>query len=332
MRALVITTIQAPTTALVAYLGREVDVEIFVVGDKKTPTTYDAPPANYLSLEAQEASVFTLSDLLPYNHYARKNLGYLAAIEVGAELIAETDDDNTPTLWSIGAIQDQVSGSILDGAPWVNVYRWFTDERIWPRGYPLELILSSFSEAVQERAGTAYCPVQQYLAAGDPDVDAIYRQTVGKSDHEFHGPPVILGRGTATPFNSQSTAWFPPAYPYMYLPSFVSFRMTDIWRSFVAQACLWAHGWHLAYHEAAVHQERNAHDLARDFQQELPGYAGNREIMKLLSGLALEAQPEAAGANLLMCYTALQAEGYVELREIPLVEAWVADLAAAVGR
>ena len=76
---------------------------------------------------------------------------------------------------------------------------------------------------------------------------------------------VWLGPETWCPFNSQSTWWFPVAYPLMYLPSRVSFRMTDIWRGFVAQRCLWELGKGIVFHAAEVVQRRNPHALLRDF-------------------------------------------------------------------
>ena len=41
-------------------------------------------------------SEFTIANLLPKNHYTRKNLGYLYAIKNGADAIIDTDDDNFP--------------------------------------------------------------------------------------------------------------------------------------------------------------------------------------------------------------------------------------------
>ena len=36
-----------------------------------------------------------LFELIPWNHFGRKNIGYLFAIEQGAEVIWDFDDDNT---------------------------------------------------------------------------------------------------------------------------------------------------------------------------------------------------------------------------------------------
>lgn len=332
-RSLVVTTINHPTNALKALAARFPDWQLVVVGDNKTPTDWSLGNSRFMSMDDQSRLPFALAGLLPENHYCRKNLGYLEAMRGGAERIAETDDDNSPTTWLIDSASTTLHDRQVSGVDWFNVYELFTSEVIWPRGYPLELL-----EVSRARAGaagdrlpevTAHCPVQQYLAEGDPDVDAIYRMTVGKTDHTFSDGTVILDKGAMVPFNSQSTLWFPPAYTYMYLPSFVSFRMTDIWRSFIAQVALWAHDSKLAYHGRGVYQERNAHNLLRDFEDEQIGYRRNSEMVQVLKALDLSPDWAEAGQNLLKCYRALHKMDIVSARELPLVEAWVHDVKTA---
>src|SRR5690348_18334068 len=94
--------------------------------------------------------------------------------------------------------------------------------------------------------------------------------------------PLILGEGSWCPFNSQNTTWKKEAFPLLYLPSFCSFRMTDIWRSFIAQRIAWTCGWNIAFHAADVIQERNEHSLLKDFEDEIAGYMHNGRICKLL--------------------------------------------------
>jgi hypothetical protein len=106
--------------------------------------------------------------------------------------------------------------------------------------------------------------------------------------------------------------------------------MTDIWRGFVAQRCLWAMGLGLVFHAPEVVQDRNEHDLMRDFTDEVPGYLGNRRIAQLLDGLELEAGEQQAGANLYRCYEALVGQGFVGASELDLVRAWLDDLEEAM--
>ena len=145
-------------------------------------------------------------------------------------------------------------------------------------------------------------------------------------------PGVILGAGAWCPFNSQNTTWFPEAFPLLYLPFHCSFRMTDIWRSFVAQRICWENGWNILFHAPTVYQDRNVHDLMRDFTDELPGYLNNARIRRELERLDLTSGAEALGANLLKSYEALVKLDLIGAAEIPLVEAWIGDLRQMVRR
>ena len=101
--------------------------------------------------------------------------------------------------------------------------------------------------------------IWQGLADLDPDVDAIYRLTSNKEVTFDKGDPIVLGKETWCPFNSQNTLFASPQFfPLLYLPAFVTFRFTDILRGYVAQPILQAAGYRLGFTEATVYQDRNA--------------------------------------------------------------------------
>jgi hypothetical protein len=302
-----------------------IDAPLLVAGDSKGPTSYDLKPAVLLSLLDQLDSGYRLAKLLPTKHYARKNVGYLAAIAQGARCIYETDDDNAPLAsWSPRLLT--VSAQPCNVQGWVNAYRYFTDERIWPRGFALEY-LKNEPALMRPSAIDIVAPIQQGLANVAPDVDAIWRLVQDRPLSFRDGPSLALAPGCWCPFNSQSTWWWPTAYPLMYLPSYCSFRMTDIWRSFVAQRCLWEIGGQLVFHAAEVEQDRNEHDLMKDFADEIPGYQRNREIVEVLQALQLNPGPQAVGENLRRCYQRLIELGVIGVDELNLIDAWLQDLA-----
>jgi hypothetical protein len=136
---------------------------------------------------------------------------------------------------------------------------------------------------------------------------------------------VHLAEGAWCPFNSQDTWWFPAAYPLMYLPSLVSFRMTDIWRSFVAQRCLWALGHGLVFHGPEMFQDRNPHNVIRDFEQEVPGYLANDRIRAALEETELQPGADRVVDNCHRCYEALVREGFMPAQEMSLLERWLCD-------
>jgi hypothetical protein len=325
----VITTIAEPTESvrkLSCHLGPSGSL-LVAVGDKKGPSKFDLEGSVFLSLDKQLTLPYKLARLLPTAHYARKNLGYLWAFSQGAPCIYETDDDNAPNeKWGLRQLAARAKS--IQCADWVNVYRFFSDDKmIWPRGLPLSRIYACNDGidmvAAPEIAMDA--PVQQGLADLSPDVDAVWRLVCDRPFFFRQGPNVYLQPGAWCPFNSQNTWWWPEAYVFMYLPSYCSFRMTDIWRSFIAQRCLWAIGKGVLFFAADVVQERNFHNLQKDFEAEIPGYNGNDRMIDILNRLTLEPGVEYAVHNLLACYQALIEAQIFPEKEFELVEAWAAD-------
>jgi hypothetical protein len=322
-KTIVITTINPPTEAVRKIASTCQDWNFLVIGDRKTPADWAWPGVTFVSAAEQIAGGGEFAAACPFNHYARKNAGYLWAIAQGAEMIAETDDDNIPYDSFLQNVDRQVRGRQVLKSGWENVYTHFTDDKIWPRGFPLELITESLKgKSALGESAEFDCPVQQYLADGDPDVDAVYRLTI-EAQTTFGANTVVLSKGTYCPFNSQNTIFWPEAYPLLYLPAYVSFRMTDIWRSFIAEVCLYAMGKSVAFREATVLQERNQHSLIRDFADEVPGYLNNMKIVEILTGLGLPGEAEKTGENLWKCYDALVRAGIVPEKEMGLVELWL---------
>ena len=327
----VITTIQPPTPSLRALHARlPQDMDLVVVGDKKGPPAFDLPNTTFLSLDDQLNSPFTLARLLPTGHYARKNLGYLAALQSNPIAIFDTDDDNAPNArWAPKDGRIQAHTLRHDG--WVNVYRCFSRDNIWPRGLPLRHARDAGPYHLDPLA-PVNAPIQQLLCDNAPDVDAAWRLTVGNEPFTFDesaSASIHLAPGAWCPFNSQATWWFADAFPLMYLPSTCTFRMTDIWRSLIAQRCLWELGQGVTFHPPEVIQQRNPHDLQKDFEDEVPGYLKNESIAQTLATLPLRPGKEAIIENLTTCYTALIAQNIFKPEEAPLLRAWLHNLSPA---
>lgn len=222
---------------------------------------------------------------------------------------------------------------------WVNAYRYFAkapggvgaEPPIWPRGLALDWIFKAAPALSEFPARDAICPIQQGLADDNPDVDAIYRLCRALPFTFERGESVALGQGAWCPFNSQNTTWFPQAFALLYLPALCSFRMTDIWRSFVAQRVCWANSWSVLFHRATVRQERNDHNLMRDFEDEISGYTKNDKIASTLAAIDLPAGEQHVGSNLRRCYEVLISKGFLPQDEIVLVDAWLHDLGKVSG-
>ena len=236
---IVITTINRPTRAILEYseIAARMGWRLLIVGDVKTPDAFKNTDCIFLSVKAQKQFCAKFADLVPINHYCRKNIGYLYAIKHGAQYIFDTDDDNIPLQTFAESLISTKGAKCVSHDGFVNVYKYFSNESVWPRGLPLRSIRQR--GAVVGEMHAQHFPVQQFLADKDPDVDAIYRLTIDR-EIQFHrnGQAVYLVPGTWSPFNSQATLFHRRYFRALYLPCFVPFRMTDIWRSFVAQKIL----------------------------------------------------------------------------------------------
>ena len=162
------------------------------------------------------------------------------------------------------------------------------------------------------------------MADGDPDVDAIYR-LIYKDELLFEKKsPVILEKGSWCSFNSQNTLFLKSFFPALYLPCHVSFRMTDIWRSFVAQAVLWSEGKKLCFGPATVKQIRNQHDLMHDFKDEIDGYLGNKEICSILEKEAEKWTLSSTIADKIQsAWQTLYQHKFIEERELTILSHWM---------
>lgn len=320
-KTIVITTINDLTKAVAKFREVAPEWNILLIGDKKSvPIKSSDELVRFISVEEQNELPLKLKEFLPFNHYVRKNLGYLYALMNGAVSIYDTDDDNIPyDDWAFPDFNN--SARLVKNAKYVNAYSFFTEEHIWPRGFPLnEIAKSPQYDESNERVEVG---VWQGLADLDPDVDAIFRLVMPAEITFNKSPPIVLDKSVYCPFNSQNTLWHRDMLPYAYLPATVTFRFTDILRGYVAQRCLWEHGKHLGFTAASVYQERNDHDLMKDFESEIPCYTQITNLVSCLDSLSLTNDPS---DNLVKVYSELTNLGIVSKDELPMIKAWVADI------
>lgn len=324
---LVITSIAAPNQALKELAAGSIEkgFKFIVIGDEASPPGFNIEGCDFYSINRQ-LEISTFADVCPARHYARKNIGYLLAMTGGASVIVETDDDNLPypEFWSNRQIQQNVS--LCENSGWVNIYSYFSDSNIWPRGFPLEYLKEKPADYDPLKQVTINCPIQQNLADDNPDVDAVYRLLFDLPEKFRKDRQVALGKGSFCPFNSQNTTWFPQAYKLMYLPAYCSFRMTDIWRSFIAQRIAQENNWPVLFGPPTMYQIRNEHNLLKDFADEVPGYLNNDQICTELQQLKLKQGQENIDNNLRTCYDKLVDMTLVGKEELKLLEVWLKEI------
>ena len=309
----VLTTINFPTETVKKL--SEV-MSIIVVPDEKTPKDWE-----YKNAECLDRCLCNGLEL-PRNHYSRKNIGYLEAIKNKASVIYDVDDDSTPNV-NFQFRQQHCNAFEIHKPGWCNIYTFFTNDKVWPRGLPLQEVNHRKAYMLPD-ATVVNSPIQQGLVDDDPDVDAIWRLTNNTQIKFKIRRSVYLSPGVWCPFNSQSTHWFPEAYPLMYLPVNAPFRMCDIWRSFVAQRCLWEKGMGVTFHSPAeVYQDRNPHNLMHDFQDEMLGYLYNDKIVQKLTDLKLGSD---IFENMFLCYKEFIKMTLLPESELITLSQWIKEV------
>jgi len=374
----VITTI-FPPTVLVRQLVAMKNWCTVVVGDKKAPSHVDylhgLPSANasghfvYLTAEDQDRLGYSILGKLRWNHFGRKNVGFLYAMVHGAEVIYDTDDDNELldttglTDWEAVLRPVVVPGAVEKSFPlfrtchtYMNPYPMFrsrqqdtlTPQFLWPRGFPLDFMrdcgtMKEVTSASAMNVPTSSIGVLQSLANHDPDVDAIYRlrHYLPVDFPRSHGPAdwakatTVVPPQTMTPFNAQATLWTRKAFWGLLLPITVHGRVSDIWRSYIVQRLMWDVGLRIAFAEPWVQQIRNAHTYLADFQSEMPLYLTASGLVRFL--IAWRPGRAISGGEALLAaaeelFIALYEVGVIELQDVELQQAWLSDLVAAGWR
>jgi hypothetical protein len=321
-KSIIITSIYPPTKAVKEF-SELLDFKTIVVGDKKSPLEYKLPTVTFLSIETQSQLGYALNEKLPYNHYCRKNIGYIFAIREGVDIIIDTDDDNNPLMdWSFPDFNGEFD-RLRSGLGFINIYNLFTDQNIWPRGLPLTKIKTEFiTDKLQKRICNV--GIWQGLADDDPDVDAIYRLIDNTPCFFNKRAPVVLNKGTISPFNSQNTAFKKALFPLLFLPSTVSFRFTDILRAFVAQPIMWLYNYSLGFTQATVTQVRNPHDYMKDFESEIPCFLNGERVIEIVASNINSRF--SITENLYVSYESLYNKRIVKKEELSNIEAWIKDI------
>jgi len=75
-----------------------------------------------------------------------------------------------------------------------------------------------------------------------------------------------------------------------------------------------------------VFQDRNEHDLMRDFREEIEGYVGYERFVEVLEATPIAGGVDALLDDLRVLYAALVDAGFFTCDELPILDAWIADM------
>jgi len=311
----VITTINHPNVILdiaanATTHNRLADAKVWIVGDVKTPAstadlakqaTDSGLQTIYLDIEAQHklgAEFGPFYDRLPLNNESRRNIGYLAALADGCEILLSIDDDNFPTA------SDFIGGHLQAGIGWhkpllceqkgfhnICEYLEFEPARpVYARGFPFRLRGTQNLAAEITPDSARKIGVLAGLWLQDPDIDAITWLNGAVRGTAYHGPDMIaLDQSTWTPINTQNTSVVRALVPaYLCVPMGWDVpggkiqRYGDIWGGYFLQALMQGTEYNVAFGEPIAEHRRNPHDYLDDLRGEYWGLLLTDWLLNLL--------------------------------------------------
>jgi hypothetical protein len=325
MKALTLTTIFIPR-AVEAYArsfrdhGHD-DTMIVVVGDRKSPPeTADylhdvagrlGVRVEYFDVARQEGYLQrypALARHLPWNSFARRNVGDLYAWNEGAELVVRTDDDNYPVadtdFLAAHAIvgHERLLPAVSSELGWYNCCELLEaagGRRFYPRGFPYPLRWRPAEE--ERREEQAWVGLNAGLWLGEPDVDAITRlaEPVDSLRMRAGAPPhLMLARHTRCAVNTQNTAYARALIPAAFVSPFLG-RYDDIWSGYLLLKVMERLDHRVCFGEPLVRQDRNQHNLWKDLEHEMKGNLLTPHLLDVL------ATKELVGESYAACYVEL---------------------------
>ena len=170
--------------------------------------TLDSEFKDILICDEQEKKYPKLSKTIGWNSIQRRNIGFIEAYNLGADIVATVDDDNIPyDEWGDNVIVGQTAeidfyNSDLGVCDPLSV----TDNKeVWHRGYPIDMVpyrhRVSYGGKLKRKV-----LIQADLWDGDPDIDAVCRLQF-KPMCFFDNKYFPISTNVFSPFNSQNTVF-----------------------------------------------------------------------------------------------------------------------------
>lgn len=323
-KCVIITTINKPTSAIIKHCSNK-NYDTIIVGDTSTPSDYFDLNCIYLDINLQDKLYYKISKLLPRNHYCRKNIGYFYAIDHEYDIIYETDDDTVP-LPNFEQYLNQYNNSKINNLlteidnQWINIYKYFTDDFIWPRGFPITNI--------QKKINFLYSSIdiKPSIITGvidnDPDVDSIFRLIFNKNVSWINNKSIIVSNKNICVFNTQNTFWIDKQiFSLIVLPISVSFRYCDILRSIICNIIMKYSNKYIAYTSPNCIQYRNYHNILNDFIDEYDMFINSNNITE---NIELGCDYKMDTLDLLkVVYNNLYKCKLIQITDIEFIDLWI---------
>ncbi len=289
-------------------------VKFFVIPDRNTPAAlYEkrselvAQGFNVVCPDLTEQDIFLsrlgIADLIPYNSDNRRNVGYLMALAWGCDVLVSLDDDNycipgESVFRDFASVaEEQITlPSVNSSSGWYNICEMLETEPkypVYPRGFPYNQRQKNIEVDIAEETGIVRMNAGLWL--GDPDLDAITWLAAPVQAVRFNGQPILLGKDTWSPINTQNTSLHRDliaAYYFLRMnypvDGFTIERYGDIFSGYFSQACVRHMEHRIRVGTPVANHDRNAHNYLHDLTQEIACIMLLEDFMEWLPELQLE--------------------------------------------
>ncbi|XP_051150489.1 probable glycosyltransferase STELLO2 [Andrographis paniculata] len=317
--------------------------QLLAIGNSNTPKDWKLKGAIYLSLETQAELSFRVINYLPFDSYVRKTVGYLFAIQHGAQKIYDVDDrgdiidNNVGKYFDVELFGEAARQEVIlqyshenPNRTVVNPYIHFGQRSVWPRGLPLENVGNIAHEEFYTEVFGGKQFIQQGISNGLPDVDSVFYFTRKAQLEAFdirfddQAPKVALPQGTMVPVNSFNTLFHSAAFWGLMLPVSVSTMASDILRGYWAQRILWELGGYVVVYPPTVHRPDTIEGYPFSEEKDLHVNVG-RLINFLVSW---RSNKHRLFEKILELSYVMAEEGFWTEKDVQFTAAWLQDLLA----
>jgi len=262
--------------------------------------------------------------------YSRKNLGYLYAIQQGAKVIYETDDDHVLYGEDVMVLEKGTCLQRFRGPTpsQQNPFSHFGQPGIRPKGY---ISQEGDQKSAYDRPAPSQPYIQQGLTDSSPELGGLFylkNPTYHNRINFAWEPPIALPKKVWSTFDSRNTVFQAEAFWGLLLP--ISFKAAGVqtWRSYWVQRILWEIDGNLAFLPPTARRFHSWDEekMLQDGLEELslnPIYRKMIGVMKKWSPSLLSSSLPEAIISLLKT---LAKEGLCDQIEVEFTEAWIEDL------
>ncbi len=281
-KIIVTTTIYPPSQATLKFCQME-EWDIIIVGDLSTPHALYKKLAKkyknvtYLDSDIQKKKHSKISKLIGWKSIQRRNIGFIEAYRMGADIVATVDDDNIPYKnWGENLlVAKEIELDCYEPSALVFDPLSITKNNfIWHRGYPIQLLDQRLNVKSIGKIKRKVL-IQADLWDGNPDIDAIARIVYKNPVASYKDVKKPYCSNKISPFNSQNTFLHRSVLPYYAVLPHIG-RMDDIWGSYIVQHYFPNS---LIYNKASTYQDRNTQDPVVNLEKELFGYKETNNLL-----------------------------------------------------